>query len=110
LNDEIDDGLAYGWQARLRQWTVDSFFPPRLREAAMLEECVSDHGHERMTMKALPASSLKVIKPEFRFQLTFCHSALASTSSAALDNTSGMCRLRGRPRPATGQINLISTG
>jgi len=26
LNDEIDDGLAYGRQARLRRWTVDSFF------------------------------------------------------------------------------------
>ena len=24
--DEIDDGLAYGRQARLRRWTVDSFF------------------------------------------------------------------------------------
>ena len=35
----------------------------------MLEECVSDHGHERMTMKALPGSSLEVIKPEFLFQL-----------------------------------------
>lgn len=36
-------------------------------------------------------------------QLTFCHLALASMSSAAVDNTTGMCRLRGRPRPATGQ-------
>lgn len=35
----------------------------------MLEEFVSDHGHERMTMKALPGSSLEVIKPEFLFQL-----------------------------------------
>lgn len=35
----------------------------------MLEECVSDHGHERMTMEALPGSSLKVIKPELLFQL-----------------------------------------
>src|SRR5260370_4258921 len=26
LNDEIDDGLAHGRQARLRRWTVDSFF------------------------------------------------------------------------------------
>ncbi|MGY4346006.1 hypothetical protein ACVWXM_002473 [Bradyrhizobium sp. GM7.3] len=69
MNDEIDDGLAYGRQAPLRRWTVDSFFPPRLCETAMLEECVSDHGHERMTMKALPGSCLKVIKPEFLFQL-----------------------------------------
>jgi hypothetical protein len=35
----------------------------------MLEECVSDHSHERMTMKSLPGSSLEVIKPEFLFQL-----------------------------------------
>jgi len=35
----------------------------------MLEECVSDHGHECVTMKALPGSSLKVIEPEFLFQL-----------------------------------------
>ena len=35
----------------------------------MLEECVSDHGHERMTMEALPGSSLEVIQPEFPFQL-----------------------------------------
>jgi hypothetical protein len=48
---------------------VDSFFPSRLCEATMLEEGVSDHGHERMTMKTLPESSLEVIKPEFLFQL-----------------------------------------
>jgi hypothetical protein len=40
-----------------------------LCETAMLEECVSDHGHEGMTMEALPGSSLEVIKPEFFFQL-----------------------------------------
>ena len=69
MNDEIDDGLAHGRQARLRRWTADSFFPPRLCETAILEECVSDHGHERMTMQALPGSSLEVIKPEFLLQL-----------------------------------------
>lgn len=68
-NDEFDDGVAYGWQGRLRRRAVDSFFPPRLCETAMLEECVSDHGHECMTMEALPGSSLEVIKPEFLFQL-----------------------------------------
>jgi hypothetical protein len=35
---------------------VDSFFPPRAGEAAMLEEGVGDHCHERMTMKAGPRS------------------------------------------------------
>jgi len=45
------------------------FFPPRLCETAMLEECVSDHGHERMSMEALPGSSFEVIETEFFFQL-----------------------------------------
>jgi hypothetical protein len=44
------------------------FFPPHLCEATVLEEGVSDHGHECMTMEALPGSSLKVIKPEFLLQ------------------------------------------
>src|SRR6266567_3579179 len=45
------------------------FFPPCCCEAAMLEEGVSDHRHERMTVKALPGSSLEVIETEFFFQL-----------------------------------------
>ena len=45
------------------------FFPPRLCEAAMLEEGVSDHGHQCVTVQALPGSSLEVIKSEFFFQL-----------------------------------------
>jgi hypothetical protein len=36
------------------------FFPPHFREAAMLKEGVGDHSHERMTVKALPGSSLEV--------------------------------------------------
>jgi hypothetical protein len=45
------------------------FFPPCGFEPAILEESVSDHGHERMTVKALPGSALEVIKTEFFFQL-----------------------------------------
>src|SRR6267142_3579268 len=45
------------------------FFPPCCCEAAMLEEGVRDHRHERMAMKALPGSSLEVIETEFFFQL-----------------------------------------
>src|SRR5882672_4106773 len=45
------------------------FFPPCCCEAAMLEEGVRDHRHERMTVKALPGPSLEVIKTEFFFQL-----------------------------------------
>jgi len=35
----------------------------------MLEEGVGDHRHERMTVKALPGSSLEVVKTEFFFHL-----------------------------------------
>src|SRR5262245_18901911 len=35
----------------------------------MLQEGVSDHRHERMTVKALPRSALKMIKTEFFFHL-----------------------------------------
>jgi hypothetical protein len=35
----------------------------------MLEEGVSDHRHERMTMQALPGSAFEVIETKFFFQL-----------------------------------------
>src|SRR5918994_6595807 len=35
----------------------------------MLEEGVGDHRHQRMTVQALPGSSLEVIETEFFFQL-----------------------------------------
>ena len=35
----------------------------------MLEEGVGDHRHERVTMKALPGSSLEVVEAELFFQL-----------------------------------------
>ena len=35
----------------------------------MLEEGVSDHRHERMTVKALPGSSLEVVKTQLFFHL-----------------------------------------
>jgi len=35
----------------------------------MLEEGESDHRHKPMTVKALPGSSLEVVKTEFFFQL-----------------------------------------
>ena len=35
----------------------------------MLEEGVSDHRHERMTMKTVPGPSLEVVETEFLFQL-----------------------------------------
>ena len=45
------------------------FFPPCGCEAAILEEGVGDHRHERVTMKALPGSALEVIKAKLFFQL-----------------------------------------
>ena len=42
----------------------------------MLEEGVGDHGHEGVTMKALPGSPLEVIKPEFLFQLLWACSQI----------------------------------
>src|SRR3984957_11149709 len=35
----------------------------------MLEECVSNHRHQRMAMKAVPRSSLEVIETELLLQL-----------------------------------------
>jgi hypothetical protein len=35
------------------------FFPPCCGEAAMLEKGMSDHRHQRMTVKALPGSQLE---------------------------------------------------
>jgi len=35
----------------------------------MLEEGVSDHRHERVTMEALPGPALEVVETEFLFQL-----------------------------------------
>ena len=35
----------------------------------MLKEGVSDHCHERVSVKAVPGSTLEVIEPEFFFHL-----------------------------------------
>ena len=45
------------------------FFPPRRCEATVLEEGISDHCHERVTVQALPGPSLEVVKTEFFFHL-----------------------------------------
>jgi hypothetical protein len=65
--DDLEDGVAHGRQGWLRRRPVDSFFPPRF--FAILEEGVSDHRHDRMTMQALPGSALEGIETEFFFQL-----------------------------------------
>ena len=45
------------------------FFPPHFFEATILKEGECEHRHERMTVKALPGSSLEVVEAEFLFQL-----------------------------------------
>jgi len=45
------------------------FFPLHLCEAAMLEECISDHCQKSVTMKTLPGSPFEVIEAELLFQL-----------------------------------------
>ena len=54
-----------------REWPLDSFFP-RLTflSRRWLEERVSNHRHQRMTMKAVPRPSLEVVEPEFLLQLS----------------------------------------
>jgi hypothetical protein len=48
------------------------FFPSGCCEPAVLEEGVSDHRHERMTVQPLPGSALEVIETKFFFQLLVC--------------------------------------
>ena len=45
------------------------FFSHPACEAAVLEEGVGDHRHERMTVKTLPGSALEVIETKFFFEL-----------------------------------------
>ena len=45
------------------------FFPLRRFKAAVLQEGIGDHRHERMTVKTLPGSSFEVIKAKFFFHL-----------------------------------------
>jgi hypothetical protein len=54
LSEEFEDGVTYGGQCWLRWGPIDSFFPRCGCETAMLQEGVSDHRHECMTVKALP--------------------------------------------------------
>jgi hypothetical protein len=45
------------------------FFPPRFGNAAVLQEGVSNHRYEGVTVKAMPGPPLEVIETEFLFQL-----------------------------------------
>ena len=50
----------------------------------MLEESVSDHRHERVTMKALPGSSLEVVEAEFLSDSTCCALKMYRPSASTL--------------------------
>src|SRR5262249_38714554 len=45
------------------------FSPARLCEACLLKQGVSDHGHARRSVKALPGSAREVVEAEFFFHL-----------------------------------------
>ena len=45
------------------------FFPFGCCQAAVLQEGVGDHRHQRMAVKPLPASTLEVIKADLLFEL-----------------------------------------
>ena len=68
----------------------------------MLEECVSNHRHQRMTMKAVPRSSLEVIETEFLLQLLM--SLLADPS--CLDRRSQAAQVH--PSGQVGKIVFFS--
>lgn len=55
----------------------------------MLEEGVSNHCHERVTVKAVPGPSLKVIETEFFLQLLMC---LFANTDHARDSPPLPCR------------------
>ena len=48
--EEVEDGLPDGRHARLWWWSSNSFFPSRCFEAAGLQESVSDHGHQGVSV------------------------------------------------------------
>ena len=77
--------MAHGWQGRLRRRARD-FFLPCCCETAMLEEGVSNHRHERMTVEALPGPTFEVIGPSSSFSCWWAcsqiHRALMSRQGA----------------------------
>ena len=60
----------------------------------MLEEGVSDHRHKRMSVKALPGSSLEVVETEFFFHLLV--GLLANPSCLDDGSQSAQVRLDGQ--------------
>ena len=70
----------------------------------MLEERVSNHRHQRMTMKAVPRPSLEVVEPEFLLQLLM--GLLANPS--CLDRRSQAAQVH--PSGQVGKIVFLLSG
>lgn len=67
--EKIEDGLPDGRHARLWRWTCDSFFPSCCFDAAGLEEGVSDHRHQGMSVQSGPGSAFEVVQPKLFLEL-----------------------------------------
>jgi hypothetical protein len=85
--------VAYGGQSWLSGGPLILFFPPCGCEPAMLEEGVSDHRHKRMSVKALPGSSLEVVKTK----IGHCHHD-GSTYLSQMVDSARLLSLRLRTR------------
>lgn len=70
--EDVEDGLPDGWHCWLRRRTWDSFFSSRGLEAAGLEEGVSDHCHQGVSMQSRPGSAFEVIETKFLLELLVC--------------------------------------
>ena len=70
----------------------------------MLEECISDHGHERMTMKTMPRPSLEVVEAELLLQLLVG----LLTDPSRLDRGSQAAQIH--PGGQVGQIVFLLSG
>ncbi len=67
--EAVNDSLANCREAGLRWWSEEVFFPPRLSEAAGLQEDVGHQCHQRMAMETGPGTAFEVIEAEFFLEL-----------------------------------------
>jgi len=56
-------------QGRLRRSLSETFFSPSLHQTPMLQEGVSDHGHQGVTVEAAPGAPLEVVEAELLLHL-----------------------------------------
>ena len=61
--DQADDGLPHGWQARLRGRAVGHLFSPLRRcQTLVLQERERDQAHQGVAVQAGPGAALEVIE------------------------------------------------